>query len=61
VAVTDGGIGRPLMLKAGPSDVHGRGIAIVAALADAWGVAERSGVKTVWFSLRDSNPTSPQE
>lgn len=52
VAVTDGAVSRPIMLNAGPSDIHGRGIAIVAALADAWGVAERHGGKTVWFAIR---------
>ena len=52
VAVTDGGAGRPIMLKTGPSDIHGRGVAIVGALADAWGVMKRNGGKTVWFSIR---------
>lgn len=52
VAVTDGGEDRPIILKAGPEDIRGRGVTIVEALADAWGVAERQRGKTVWFSLR---------
>ena len=52
VAVTDAGAGRPIMLKPGSSDIHGRGLAIVGALADIWGVTERHGGKTVWFSIR---------
>lgn len=35
-----------------PSELHGRGLQIVQALADRWGSGpSRSGGKTVWFSL----------
>ena len=54
--VTDGG-GRssPQVREAGPSDVRGRGLAIVDALAEDWGVDRRengvSPVSTVWVEL----------
>ncbi|MEU9886603.1 ATP-binding protein [Sphaerisporangium sp. NPDC051011] len=50
VRVTDHGTGRPRRLDLGPEAVHGRGLAIVAALADQFGVIplpEGPG-KTVW-------------
>ena len=47
--VTDGG-GRdtPLMRQVSLDDTSGRGLAIVAALADVWGVEEHPGGTTVW-------------
>jgi anti-sigma regulatory factor (Ser/Thr protein kinase) len=32
-------------------DTHGRGLTIVGALADDWGVERRDGGKSVWFEL----------
>lgn len=40
---------QPLALN--PLDVHGRGLAIVDALASAWGVEPRRSGKAVWFRL----------
>lgn len=34
-----------------PLDLHGRGLAIVAALASSWGVEPRLLGKAVWFEL----------
>jgi serine/threonine-protein kinase RsbW len=34
-----------------PSDLSGRGMALVQALADDWGVEVGPDGKTVWFSL----------
>ena len=56
VKVTDGG-GResPRFREAGPSDVRGRGLAIVDALASKWGVDRYENgagpVSTVWAEL----------
>ena len=33
------------------TDVTGRGLHIVAGLADRWGVSRHSGGKTVWFEI----------
>ncbi|WP_263168159.1 ATP-binding protein [Streptomyces sp. SCSIO ZS0520] len=58
--VSDASDGQPQPRCAGPDDESGRGLALVAALADAWGVAPRTGVgKTVWARLMVSEmPTS---
>ena len=44
-----------------PSDTAemGRGLAIVAAFADAWGTRLNGGSKEVWFDLRHTNGTHP--
>lgn len=46
VEVHDSGDGRPDICE--PCDESGRGLMLVAALADKWGVAERSPGKIVW-------------
>jgi hypothetical protein len=51
VAVTDAGHRQPALRSPGPTEHSGRGLQIVSALADDWGVTEmvdRPG-KTVWF------------
>jgi anti-sigma regulatory factor (Ser/Thr protein kinase) len=52
VRVTDGGAGDgPRQREVGPESLDGRGLAIVAALADHWGV-ERDGLgQSVWAQL----------
>ena len=52
VRVTDGGAANePCQRMVGPDAVDGRGLAIVAALADRWGV-ERDGLgQSVWAEL----------
>jgi anti-sigma regulatory factor (Ser/Thr protein kinase) len=52
VRVTDGGAQNiPAPREAGPEEVDGRGLTIVAALADRWGV-ERDGLgQSVWAEL----------
>ncbi|MEU0482669.1 ATP-binding protein [Streptosporangium sp. NPDC006013] len=47
--VTDHGAVWPAPLPAGPDAEHGRGLAIVTAYADRWGVESASQGKTVWF------------
>jgi anti-sigma regulatory factor (Ser/Thr protein kinase) len=52
VRVTDGGAGdSPRVRRVGPDSVDGRGLAIVAALADRWGV-DRDGLgQCVWAEI----------
>jgi anti-sigma regulatory factor (Ser/Thr protein kinase) len=55
VSVTDGGAaaaGRIAARPAGSHDETGRGLRIVAALADSWGVAAEDGSTTVWARTR---------
>ena len=51
ISVTDGGGGRPTVRSPGPFESSGRGLRIVLALADSFGVEELPGTrgKTVWF------------
>ncbi|MFF2405840.1 ATP-binding protein [Streptomyces sp. NPDC058092] len=51
--VSDAGEGRPRMRRPGTLETSGRGLQLVDALADRWGVDERRGGigKTVWAEL----------
>ncbi|MGP4001209.1 ATP-binding protein [Streptomyces sp. 8N706] len=50
VEVGDGAPGMPGVRSADPLDEAGRGLALLAAVVDAWGVvALPEGGKTVWF------------
>ncbi|MEU9978975.1 ATP-binding protein [Streptomyces sp. NPDC051014] len=53
VTVTDAGDGLPVPGTASPDAESGRGLALVAALADDWGAERRAcGIgKEVWFEL----------
>ena len=53
VAVTDAGERLPSLRSPSPKEHSGRGLQIVDALADEWGVSEMAGRagKTVWFVL----------
>jgi anti-sigma regulatory factor (Ser/Thr protein kinase) len=43
----------PVNLLVGPNVVHGRGVHLVATMADSWGVRRVPGDgKVVWFTLR---------
>jgi anti-sigma regulatory factor (Ser/Thr protein kinase) len=53
VEVTDCGGGEPTVRSPRPTDLSGRGLRIVGAMSDDWGVgpAESCAGKTVWFTL----------
>ncbi|TMK27032.1 MAG: ATP-binding protein [Actinobacteria bacterium] len=51
VEVRDVGQGRPMLQSPGPTDRTGRGLVIVEAMSDTWGVEPSSRGKTVWFTL----------
>ena len=59
IAVTDGGARSgdgPRVRATAPNDTSGRGLAIVAALADDWGVEHADGTSTVWARLALREP-----
>lgn len=53
VAVTDSGDRLPSLRSTAPTDRSGRGLQIVDALADSWGVAKKpdGNGKSVWFEV----------
>ncbi|GIF71078.1 ATP-binding protein [Asanoa siamensis] len=52
VRVTDGGgRARPNPRRAGPTALDGRGLQIVSALADRWGVEHEGADQSVWAEL----------
>jgi anti-sigma regulatory factor (Ser/Thr protein kinase) len=53
IAVTDRGSGSPIVKNPEPVEPSGRGLQIVQALADDWGVVPASEPpgKTVWFTI----------
>jgi anti-sigma regulatory factor (Ser/Thr protein kinase) len=55
--VSDGSWRRPRCLTGGsPDNEFGRGMIIVAALADDWGVRRHLRGKTIWFDVRSPGP-----
>ncbi|MGH9105732.1 MAG: ATP-binding protein [Acidimicrobiales bacterium] len=62
VAVSDASDGVPRVEHPGPSSEHGRGLQLVAAFSDRWGVdrRRRRPGKTVWFEL-GAHPASQGE
>ncbi|MEU2563344.1 ATP-binding protein [Streptomyces longispororuber] len=56
VEVHDSGDGRPRLVGEGVADESGRGLLLVAALADAWGVGERHPGKVVWAEFGQAGP-----
>jgi len=52
VAVTDGNIRLPQPCMAPAGATTGRGLALVDALANAWGAGHHGRGKTVWFEVR---------
>ncbi len=60
VVVSDPSPAAPRVLTPSAEQEHGRGMAIVASLASAWGSDAGETGKEVWFSL-DLTPTHPSE
>lgn len=51
VEVSDGDLRQPKLVDAASTDTGGRGMHIVATLAQAWGTRPQGAGKTVWFDL----------
>jgi anti-sigma regulatory factor (Ser/Thr protein kinase) len=51
ISVRDQSPIRPILRNGGPMSLSGRGLHLVAALADAWGVDDDPGGKTIWAEL----------
>jgi two-component sensor histidine kinase len=51
LAVTDNSLGKPQVTESGPHDESGRGLQIVAALSQRWGVDFRPRHKHVWAEV----------
>jgi len=51
IEVRDTGQGRPLPRSPTPIEPTGRGLRIVEAMSDSWGIDDSSGAKTVWFTV----------
>jgi anti-sigma regulatory factor (Ser/Thr protein kinase) len=60
VAVVDGSAVSPSFSLLDPTAVTGRGLLLVAAVADRWGVEPEAQGKTVWMELSSTTP-SPEE
>ncbi len=54
IEVRDSGGGQPRPLSPGPDEPSGRGLMIVEALSESWGVEPGGDGKTVWFTLARS-------
>ncbi|HWD64278.1 MAG TPA: SpoIIE family protein phosphatase [Solirubrobacteraceae bacterium] len=58
IEVDDGALAMPRKLRAGPDDLHGRGLDIVAQLSHRWAARAEGYGKTVWSTLRIREPAS---
>ncbi|MFC6915964.1 ATP-binding protein [Cellulomonas gelida] len=54
VEVEDRGGGQPVLRRTEPTAAHGRGLALVDALATSWGTTHEGGHTTVWFEVDDA-------
>ncbi|AVH56716.1 MULTISPECIES: ATP-binding protein [Streptomyces] len=57
VTVWDHGPGRPMPRTPADGDERGRGLGIVEACADQWGVRDYRHGKAVWFSVAPNDAT----
>jgi anti-sigma regulatory factor (Ser/Thr protein kinase) len=51
IEARDTGEGRPAPRSPGPTEPTGRGLRIVEAMSDSWGIIPGTRGKTVWFTL----------
>jgi anti-sigma regulatory factor (Ser/Thr protein kinase) len=56
VTVADGGSHELVVHPASTSAEDGRGLAILEAVADEWGIERSGGTNSVWFHLIDQPP-----
>lgn len=51
ISVADGSAIRPVVRELGSDRPRGRGLQLVEAIADRWGVEDHHGGKRIWFQL----------
>jgi anti-sigma regulatory factor (Ser/Thr protein kinase) len=56
VEVSDTGAGQPCLRPVDPLASNGRGLQLLGALAESWGIDRNGGGKSVWFSVNDAEP-----
>jgi anti-sigma regulatory factor (Ser/Thr protein kinase) len=61
VAVTDASPVSPTFSLLDPTAVTGRGLLLVSAVSDAWGVEPGAGEKTVWAEFRSLRASAEEE
>ena len=59
IAVVDGSAIRPIVREMSHEQERGRGMRMVAAIADRWGAEDHDGGKRVWFELSPSGAGEP--
>jgi hypothetical protein len=59
IEVSDANRGRPVPRSPKPEEPSGRGLRIVEAMSDSWGIKASSTGKTVWFALTPGAPSEP--
>jgi anti-sigma regulatory factor (Ser/Thr protein kinase) len=60
VEVRDTGDGRPKLQSPTPQEPTGRGLLIVEAMSDSWGIVPSAAGKTVWFTLEQQHDDSDE-
>src|SRR4051812_20710338 len=61
IDVTDSSPVSPTFSLLDPTAVTGRGLVMVSAVSDAWGVDPGAGSKTVWAEFRSLRPSAEEE
>jgi anti-sigma regulatory factor (Ser/Thr protein kinase) len=61
VSVCDGNPVSPSFSMLDPTAVTGRGLMLISATADSWGVEPRAGGKSVWFELGPESTRTQEE
>lgn len=61
VEVLDGSEDAPVVGSSGPENESGRGLSIVATLADTWDWTSTATGKVVWFALARGEPVIPDQ
>jgi anti-sigma regulatory factor (Ser/Thr protein kinase) len=59
IAVVDGSALRPVIRELSDSEERGRGMQLVAAIAERWGAEDHHGGKRVWFELSPAGDGEP--
>jgi anti-sigma regulatory factor (Ser/Thr protein kinase) len=59
IGVVDGSAIRPVVQELSTAEERGRGMQLVAAIADRWGADDHDGGKRVWFELSPAADGEP--